>query len=311
VLDYTPEELVGMNYSLLLPEEVRDSPDQQRRQAELYAQGYLIQEDYQFMRKGGDVFPASFSVALIRDETGALSGMVGALRDITDRVAAEREVLVARDRAMLYLDLMTHDISNQMQVIVAGTQLARSSDNPEEVTRVLLLVEEASGRCNNIISRVVTTRQLATAPLRTISLDAVLKVLVEDFAALHDDVSIDTDVPDSVAKVQADEYLDTMLITLLENAIQHNPRDDKKKRVWVKLREQNGGYLVCVSDNGEGLSDTQKEWLLDMRRRFGGIGLHLAKQIAEKHAGHIQVADRVDGDSSKGAEFRVWIPKSV
>ncbi|UCE10585.1 MAG: PAS domain S-box protein [Candidatus Thorarchaeota archaeon] len=308
VLDYTPEELIGKNYSMLIPKEFRDNPDQQRRQAELYAQGYLIQEDYQFMRKNGEVFPASFSVALIRDEKGSLSGMVGAMRDMTDRVAAEREVLVARDRAMLYLDLMTHDISNQMQVIVAGVQLAKRSDSPEEIARVLHLVEEASSRCNNIISRVVTTRQLATAPLRSVSLDSLLRVLIEDFAVLHSNVSISIEIPEFVAKVQADEFLDTMLLSILENAIQHNPRDDEK-RVWVELREQNGGYLISVSDNGEGLSDTQKGWLLDMRRRYGGIGLHLARQIVEKHGGYIEVADRVEGDPSQGAKFRVWIPK--
>ena len=67
--------------------------------------------------------------------------------------------------------------------------------------------------------------------------------------------------------------------------------------------------MVAISDNGPGISDTMKASLFDMSRRFGGIGLHQAKQIIEKYGGRIEVHDRVPSAFSKGAEFRLFFLK--
>lgn len=46
--------------------------------------------------------------------------------------------------------------------------------------------------------------------------------------------------------------------------------------------------------------------LFDKSSQFGGVGLHLIAQIVEKYGGSVEVFDRVPGDSSEGADFRVW-----
>lgn len=103
VLGYRPKELISESYLSLMPEEmVRDS-SQGQRQAELYATGYLSQEEFTFRRKGGEVFPASFSVGLVRDEDGEVLGQVGSIRDITERKRTE-QLLQALDRAALAME---------------------------------------------------------------------------------------------------------------------------------------------------------------------------------------------------------------
>ncbi|MFW9965846.1 MAG: hypothetical protein ACFFEA_01705 [Candidatus Thorarchaeota archaeon] len=49
----------------------------------------------------------------------------------------------------------------------------------------------------------------------------------------------------------------------------------------------------------------------DQERRYGGLGLHQAKRILAKYGGVIEVSDRVPGDYSKGALFRLWFPKHI
>ena len=44
--------------------------------------------------------------------------------------------------------------------------------------------------------------------------------------------------------------------------------------------------------------------------RLGGLGLHFSKDVVEKYGGRLEVRDRVEGDSSKGAKFVVWLPKA-
>lgn len=53
-----------------------------------------------------------------------------------------------------------------------------------------------------------------------------------------------------------------------------------------------------------------KKTLFDPNRRFGGVGIHQAFQIARKNGGTTEVEDRVPGYSSKGAKFSIWLPKS-
>jgi signal transduction histidine kinase len=99
-----------------------------------------------------------------------------------------------------------------------------------------------------------------------------------------------------------------MCANLMENAIEHNPRDEKK--VWISIDVKDGGYEISVADNGKGISDITKETLFDATRRFGGVGLHQSREIADKYGGLLKVTDRVPGFPEKGVDFRIWLPKS-
>jgi signal transduction histidine kinase len=110
------------------------------------------------------------------------------------------------------------------------------------------------------------------------------------------------------APVKADKFLDMMVRNLLDNAVGHN--DDEESRIWVKLRDSKGGYEFSIADDGPGIRDELKEVLFDPNRRFGGVGIHVVRQIAEKYGGNIEVRDRIEGQYNMGVEFRVWLPKA-
>jgi PAS domain S-box-containing protein len=92
IFGYTPDELIGKNYSNLLSDEMMNEAGQKRRQAELYEVGYLFGEENYFKRKNGEIFPGSYSVALIKDEKDKPTGMVGSISDITVRKRSEEEI---------------------------------------------------------------------------------------------------------------------------------------------------------------------------------------------------------------------------
>lgn len=93
-----------------------------------------------------------------------------------------------------------------------------------------------------------------------------------------------------------------------ENAVIHNKK--RPRRVWVTLRKTKGGFEISIADNESGISDEKKESLFVPERRFGGVGIHQALRIAQKYDGHISIDDRAAKDSSQGAKFRLWLPKS-
>jgi len=178
-----------------------------------------------------------------------------------------------------------------------------------EVGQMVDLVVESVENSQNLITKVQATRDLLSVPLLNTSLKEALEDCLQVLNETYDDVQIKAKWGPQHPIVLADEYLGNLLMNILENAILHN--DKKKKRVWLNLREVKGGYEVSIADNGPGILDERKESLFDQDRRFGGVGVHQALKIAQKYGGRISVQDRVHGDPSKGAEFRIWFPKST
>ena len=228
--------------------------------------------------------------------------------DVTDRRIAEKRVQTQKDRAMLYLDLMSHDFRNQLQIILGSTMVMETVLQEPDARRLLGQIVSAVERCQSMISKVKVTEPLMSVALRPRRLDNAVSSIVEQYVDAHRDVEIETSITAEAAIIESDQFLEQLIANLVENAIQHN--NTSRRRVWIALREENRGYVLSVADNGNGISDALKIAIFDVSRRYGGVGLHQAKQICDKYGGRIEVKDRVPGEPHKGAEFQVWFPEA-
>ena len=228
--------------------------------------------------------------------------------DMTERRKAEREVRSARDRAELYLDLMSHDIRNHLQVIVSSAALLRTAADEATKDSFFQIMMDSIQRVSRLIDEVRATEELASVPLEPRNLTKAVERCVNALAKSSTQAHFEMSIECEDAEVMADSYLEFLVTNILMNAVEHNPNDDK--RVWVRVYKDGGGYTISIADNGPGVPDGAKESLFDRARRFGGLGLHQSQQIADKYGGKIMVFDRVPGDYSQGAEFRIWIPRA-
>ncbi len=105
LFDYTDDELIGQNVSMLMPE-----PD--RRGHNGYLRNYLdtgaqkiigIGREVMCQRKDGTLFPVRLSVGRVPDSSPPR--FVGLLRDVTAEHAATAALKLERDRANAYLEL--------------------------------------------------------------------------------------------------------------------------------------------------------------------------------------------------------------
>ena len=228
--------------------------------------------------------------------------------NVTDRLQAETRIRTQKERAMLYLDLMSHDFRNQLQIILGSTMVMEARLEDPDDRRILGQVVSAVERCQRMISKAKVTEPLMSVPLKTRKLAPILEAVVMAQMELHGDVDIAITLKDADAIVDADEFLEQLFANLIENAIEHNPR--KEQQIWVKLGKSGAGYEISVADNGSGISESLKKEIFDISRRYGGFGLHQSKQICDKYGGRISVRDRVGGKPDEGAEFIVWIPET-
>ncbi|MFX1367103.1 MAG: PAS domain S-box protein [Promethearchaeota archaeon] len=234
--------------------------------------------------------------------------------DVTERVIAERdrqkaeeETKAAAETAMLYLDLLGHDMRNNLQAIQMAIELFQFGESRPDlypsVEKVIDLIKSSEA----LIDKAHATRGLLAAPLTSASLLQPLRNCLKEIENRFEDVIIDADYGVDDAIVKADEYLEHLLLNVLENAVIHN--DSEQKQVWVTLSERRGGFEIAIADNGNGINDSIKKTLFTQDRRFGGLGLHQAKSIISKYGGTIEVSDRVPGKFDMGTKFQLWFPK--
>ncbi|MGQ4911506.1 MAG: ATP-binding protein [Candidatus Thorarchaeota archaeon] len=214
----------------------------------------------------------------------------------------------AVDTASLYTDLMAHDLRQSLQAATTGLEIIDAEADLENVASMRDLVFESLASADRLIQKVQSTRDLFNAPLVPIDLRRLVEEAAEEFANQHDEVELISDISVDEAFVLADQYLSFVIANLLENAVVHSNK--KEKRVWISLEIEHDGYGLCVEDNGPGMTDERKESLFDPERRFGGVGIHQSIRIVKKYGGFMAVEDRVEGDPAQGARFRVWIPRS-
>ena len=88
------------------------------------------------------------------------------------------------------------------------------------------------------------------------SLTKAITASVQSINQRFKTAKVDCEFKEKRAIMNADRFLETLFIYLLENAIIHNPRDDKK--VWIKLRKDSSGFEISISDNGLGIDDDRK-----------------------------------------------------
>lgn len=240
----------------------------------------------------------------------SLATQVGTAIRVADLVVAiteaEREIKAAADTATLYLDLLTHDTRNQLQAILLAAESIQQ-ENPSSETEALLdSIVDAVRACESLISKAQVTETFLSTELTALPLDQVVEEAMRRLGETYADIEVEVENHIPGTLVYADRHLLHMLMNLLENAVVHNKTQPRK--VWVYVGRSNEGVTIRIADNGPGISDGKKEGLFDPDRRFGGVGVHQAQRICQKYGGRISVADRVPGQPSHGAEFRVWLP---
>ncbi len=301
------DELMSMNFEEIWEKLVHPDDRKQLReriQARIDGQTLTPRHQYRLLKKDGtSLWVETYTTTIeYQGETAIQTVLI----DVSDRRRVEVDLRTEKDRAKLYLDLMGHDIRNQMQVIMNSATLLKNATDESVKDSFLKVIEESVQRCSRLIEEVKATEHLLAAPLSERSLREAIEMCVSALDTRTQNVEFHLDLIEAETLVLADEFLELMITNFLMNAIEHNPKE--KKNIWVQLTKENKGYTISIADDGPGISDIRKKQLFDMSRRFGGVGLHQSGQIIEKYGGTVAVEDRIEDTPEKGARFVIWLP---
>lgn len=288
----SPEELVNQPITIWMHGWTHKDIEEKVRERK---QGRHEHYEVNLLHRSGEIVPTIVHASPWIDANGTYQGSFAVFTDVSDLKRAEAE-------AKFLLDLLLHDIGNQLQLILAGADLLDIESSPAEIENARRYVIDGANRCIELINNVRRAEESKNEPLMQTDLAYVLRTQIRLFSGQYGITPAVEGIPDEVI-VRANAALGHLFWNLMENAIKHNPRPDK--HLYIKGRKGPTYFTLKFSDNGPGLDHRAKSRLFDPTRRSSGVGIHLVRRLATKYEAHLAVGDRVLGEPEKGLEVTI------
>jgi len=214
---------------------------------------------------------------------------------------------------------VSHELRTPLTIMRGEVELAlRNPKENEEYRRILVSNLEEILRLSAIINNLLT---LSKADLgqheesftEQVNLRDLIEELYEDVEIMAEKKIISINlVKNEEISIFGDRLrLRQLLLNLVDNALKYTP---EKGNVLLSLERENGYAKILVKDSGIGISKEEQRKIFDRfyrvdkarSRELGGsgLGLSIAKLIAEQHKGRIEVESEIN----QGSTFCVYLP---
>jgi PAS domain S-box-containing protein len=321
VLGSPPEAVVGKSDEDFFPPDVAQSMRQSDRLA-VTAEAGLLSEEVILV----DGQPRTFSSAKAPYRVaGELLGNISISRDVTQQKNDERALRTALDMRDEFLSIASHELRTPLAALslqVAGLERAvqRRSAPPEESQRELHRAGRAVAQVERLIrlvdnlfdvSQITAGRlQLQCEPFDlTEAVRAVVSGLAEQ--ASRAGCSVSVTAPEVVIGNWDRFRIEQVVTNLLTNAFKYGA--GKPIEVSVDATEETAS--LRVRDQGIGIAPAHTERIFERFERVAtghhrkslGVGLYIARQVVDAHAGVV----RVETSSEAGSTFIVELPRAL
>jgi signal transduction histidine kinase len=207
-----------------------------------------------------------------------------------------------RDR----LAILVHEVRSSVAALSAIAETYPQVRDDQAASRPLVELTLAASRS---IERLVRDAAVASVQLEEVDVGRLAEDAVA--AAVVAGGNVRAEIAIGLPLIEADPLrLRQALDNLVANALLHSGSTDE---VVVRARHVDGSVLISVVDTGVGVPPAEQERIfekgvrLDDARPGSGIGLALARAIAEAHGGTLSV-DSVPG---QGATFNLSVRRFV
>jgi PAS domain S-box-containing protein len=291
--------------------------------------------EVEYYRKDGSIVWMENSVKAMRDNSGAIVGMYGVSRDITERKIAEEENTKLQSQLQQVQKMesigrlaggIAHDFNNMLGIIVGNTELAMD-DVPEwnPARHNLEEIRIASIRARNMVRQIMAFSRQSPQEMKPVRISRIIKESLELLRSsipktieIHQNISSESDT------IRADPtQINQVLINLCTNAAHAMGEKGGVLEVSLKNIELDecsaihyhdlslGKYIrLTVSDTGHGIEPKIMERIFDpyfTTKGVGegsGMGLSVVHGIVKTHGGYFLV----NSELGKGTTFQVFFP---
>lgn len=265
-------------------------------------------------RKDGTRVVVSSRWALLRDERGRALAILEVNTDVTAREELERQ----KDE---FLSNASHDLRTPLAAIAAsiGVILANEPEaTPAPIRRLHANIDAAAARMAALVDDLLELTRLQAGRLALRRERADLGALarrvargVEPLAAARGQRLEVAAAARPVWATVDPERLERALLNLVGNAQKYGREGG---RIQVSVEARDGEARIAVSDDGPGIPPVERERIFERFYRAGagagarhegtGLGLPIARGIAELHGGRLELESEV----GVGSTFTLALP---
>ena len=238
-----------------------------------------------------------------------LGNLAAAFDQMVDALEAAVEEARASDTATRrFLADASHELRTPVAALQASVEtLLREQPERPERDRLEAAVARDSERLGRLVNDLLGLARLEAHPSRAlVNLATIARPLLEDAHARAPDASITLDA-DNDTTVRGDpDALERVLRNLIDNAL---AAIQPTGRVEVRLQRLNGYVQAGVADDGPGVPEHERQRIferfvrLDASKPGHGLGLAIARRIAQQHHG-----DLTCDPTPNGASFTLRLP---
>ena len=250
----------------------------------------------------------------IGDASVEIYTLVDAYNSMIDELEESAQKLAAGEREQAWREMakqVAHEIKNPLTPMRLTVQNFERKFDPKdpEIHRKLKEYSETLINQIDIMSSIAsafsTFAKMPAQQNESLNVPKIVKLALDIFN--EDYIVFTSDKEEIEAKFDRTQLI-RVVTNLVKNAVQavegvENPA------ILVAVTEEKENVCVCISDNGVGISEENKEQIFEPKfttKSSGmGLGLAMVKNIVENHHGTVTLKSKLN----KGTIFKVCFPK--
>lgn len=272
--------------------------------------GEIWQQTYKTTRKNGEIYDEQTTISLVRDGQGNPLNYVFVCRDVTEahRLESIAEAINMMDNVGYIFSGIRHELGNPINSIKTALTVLKQNLNKWKTEQVDVYIERClieTTRVEYLLRTMKTFSMHENPQMQSISLTEYMTNLIslikEDF--LQRNIQVILSNEDDIGNALFDpRALHQVMLNLLANAADSFENRFEAKIIVRLVRAKNIIY-VTVTDNGSGISESQKDNLFKpfytSKPNGTGLGLVIVKSMLGKMNGTISI------ESTKNVGTRV------
>jgi len=255
-------------------------------------------------------------VAIKRLQLNDITTICAVITDLTQQKQSEEIVRTGKLKDE-FIGMVSHEIKTPLTVIIGALSTAAAEGVTKQESRELL--EDAVDHADILANIVDNLLELSRSQADRLVLQKeptdvreIAQTVVEKLRGKSSIHKLFIDIPTGLPIVDVDPLrAERVLSNLTDNAIKYSPNGGEVK---ISARQEKGNLIVCVSDEGLGISQEDQERLFQKFQRLDvivkrsiqgiGLGLNVCRILVEAHGGQIWV----ESQKGKGSTFYFTIP---
>ncbi len=237
-------------------------------------------------------------------------------RFLSSQMSARQKLLEEQGRIKSLISDISHQTKTPLSNIILYSQLLEEKEKDPELISMIQAIREQSEKLDFLIQSLIKTSRLENEvlmlhpvrqPIMPMLL-AVVNVMQEEAAKKQIKIILnDTDVQACFDRKWTEEAIGN----LLDNAVKYSPSGSE---IQISVTEYEMFATVSVTDQGMGIREEEQAKIFQRFYRSKevaqmkgvGIGLYLAREIAERQSGYL----KVKSGCGKGSTFSFYMIKN-